>query len=175
MSITNFFNSPAPPVSGFVLGLHMADFDRASLSEGEKAFFRSLNELGVPYMLVGMSAALLQGARGATEDLDLFFENLADHRIGEAAQRAGGFWVTRSEPPMLGGMSERFDVVTHLSGLPDFANEYKDAKRIEIDGVPVPVLPLARIIVSKRAANRVKDRATLEALELALKVMQRVE
>lgn len=142
-----------------------------SLSESEREFLRALNELGVAYLLVGMSAALLQGARGATEDLDLHFENLSDARIGEAARRAGGFWITRSEPPMLGGMSDRFDVVTHLSGLPDLRAEYLGAKTLNVDGVPVRVLPLERILVSKRAANRSKDRAAIDAIELALKVM----
>jgi hypothetical protein len=43
-----------------------------------------------------MSAALLQGARGATEDVDLWFESIGDARIADAARRAGGFWITRS-------------------------------------------------------------------------------
>ena len=81
----------------------MADADPELLSDGEREFLRTLNELGVRYLLVGMSAALLQGARGATEDLDLWFEDLGDPRIGEAARRAGGFWVTRMQPPRLGG------------------------------------------------------------------------
>ncbi|MDP3231853.1 MAG: hypothetical protein Q8N26_03685 [Myxococcales bacterium] len=49
----------------------MAAFDSESLTEGERAFLRTLSELGVDFLLVGMSAALLQGARGATEDIDL--------------------------------------------------------------------------------------------------------
>lgn len=73
----------------------MDDADRDFLDEGERAFLLALNSLGVRYLLVGMSAALLQGARGATEDIDLWFESTADPRIGEAARQAGGFWVTR--------------------------------------------------------------------------------
>jgi hypothetical protein len=46
----------------------MADFDGASLSEAERELLRALNDLGVRFLLVGMSAALLQGARRATED-----------------------------------------------------------------------------------------------------------
>lgn len=137
-------------------------------------FFRALSELGVDFMLVGMSAALLQGARGATEDIDLWFRNLDDPRIGEAAQRAGGFWVTRAQPPLLGGMGERFDVVTSMSGLPDFDGEYAGAVSLKLDGVDVRVLPLSRIIESKRAANRAKDQAVLPALELAAKVIGRL-
>ncbi len=153
----------------------MAAFDSASLTEGERTFLRGLSELGVEYLLVGMSAALLQGARGATEAIDLWFKNLDDPRIGEAARRAGGFWVTRAQPPLLGGMGERFDVVVSMSGLPDFSQEYGASQELTLDGVDLRVLPLARIIVSKRAANRPKDQAALPALELAVKVIERTK
>jgi len=80
--------------------------DHALLTEGERAFLRALNEHGVRYLVVGMSAALLQGARGATEDIDLWFEHIGDARIGDAARKAGGVWVTRTQPPLLGGAPE---------------------------------------------------------------------
>ena len=153
----------------------MAAFDSASLTEGERAFLRALSELGVEFLVVGMSAALLQGARGATEDIDLWFRSLDDPRIGEAARRSGGFWVTRAQPPLLGGMGERFDVVVSMSGLPDFSAEYASSTELTLDGVQVRVLPLSRIIASKRAANRIKDQATLPALELAAKVIDRLK
>ncbi len=153
----------------------MAAFDAASLTEGERAFLSALSELGVEYLLVGMSAALLQGARGATEDIDLWFRDLDDPRIGEAARRAGGFWVTRAAPPLLGGMGERFDVVMNMSGLPDFAQEYAGATELSLDGVVLRVLPLARIIASKRAANRTKDKAVLPALELASAIIDKLK
>ena len=153
----------------------MAAFDSASLTEGERAFLRALSELGVDFLLVGMSAALLQGARGATEDIDLWFRNLDDPRIGEAARRSGGFWVTRAQPPLLGGMGDRFDVVVSMSGLPDFAQEYAGSTAVNLDGVEVRVLPLSRIIASKRVANRTKDQAVLPALELAAKVIERLK
>jgi predicted nucleotidyltransferase len=143
------------------------------LTDGERAFFVALNDLGVRYLIVGMSAALLQGARGATEDIDLWFESIADERIGHAARAAGGFWVTRMQPPMLGGaIGERVDVVTLVSGLPDFAMEYANAIEDEIDGVAVKLLPLARIIVSKRTANRAKDIAAIVSLETALRIIE---
>jgi len=37
-----------------------------------------------------MSGALLKGARGLTEDVDLWFENLSDPRLDQAA---GGFYM----------------------------------------------------------------------------------
>ena len=41
------------------------------LSSAEQTLLRELGGSGVRYIVVGMSAALLQGARGATEDVDL--------------------------------------------------------------------------------------------------------
>jgi hypothetical protein len=77
------------------------------------------------------------------------------------------------QPPSLGGsLGDRFDVVLTMSGLEDFQTEYERSKDIELDGVALRVLPLERIIVSKRAANRAKDRAALPALEAALAVVR---
>jgi hypothetical protein len=60
-------------------------------------------------------------------------------------------------------------VVLTAHGLEAFANEYTGAKEHIIDGVPLAVLPLERVIVSKRSTNRPKDRAALPALEAALR------
>jgi hypothetical protein len=151
----------------------MAD---STLTTAEQAFLGELNRRGVRYMVVGMSAALIQGARGATEDIDLWFEDVTDPRIGDAARASGGIWVSGSfgmAPPRVGGaaLSERFDVVTHMSGLRDFASEYEAVGFATIDGVAIPVLPLRRIVESKRAAGRAKDKALLHALEDALALL----
>jgi hypothetical protein len=148
----------------------------STLTTAERAFLTELDRLGVRFMVVGMSGALIQGARGATEDIDLWFEDVTDLRIAEAARASGGIWISGSfgmEPPRVGGeaLSERFDVVTHMSGLGDFASEYEWVRRETIDGVPIPVLSLRRILESKRAANRPKDAAILHALEDALALL----
>ena len=122
-------------------------------------------------MIVGLTAAVLQGANTTTVDIDLWFESTSDRRIAEAAQVAGGFWVSGfgMMPPSLGGpLGDRFDVVNSMSGLSDFATEYATAKVIAVEGLTVSVLPLARILQSKRTANRAKDLAVIPALEEAL-------
>jgi hypothetical protein len=80
-------------------------------------------------------------------------------------------------PPRLGGeaLSDRFDVVTHMSGLRDFASEYAAVRFVTIDGVSIPLLPLRRIADSKRAAARSKDQALLHALEDALALLDQGE
>jgi predicted nucleotidyltransferase len=147
-----------------------------ALSPAERKLLEELNRLGVRYLVVGMSAALLQGARGMTEDIDLWFERTDDPRIGEAVRAAGGVWVSGNfgmMPPSIGGgeLEDRFDVVTHCHGLQDFGTELGAAADIEVDGVVLKVLPLDRIIASKRATNREKDRMALPALETALAII----
>lgn len=149
--------------------------DINALATEELAFFQALNDLGVRYLIVGMSAALLQGASSSTEDIDLWFERLDDDRLYDAARACGGAWVTRASPPRFAGrMGERIDVVTSLDGLPDFEAEYRKALNVELaEGVVVRVLPLERIIHSKRAAGRPKDQAALPLLETTLKVIRK--
>jgi len=149
--------------------------DALALEPSERAFLEALQRLGVRYLIVGMSAALLQGARGVTEDIDLWFERLDEPAIGEAARSANGFWISGNfgmRPPGLGGLGleDRFDVVLTASGLDSFATEYAAARTVVVDGLELRVLPLARILTSKRAANRPKDQAQIPALEAALAV-----
>jgi hypothetical protein len=154
----------------------MDDADLEFLTPAEREFLQALDALGVRYLFVGMSAALLQGARGATEDIDIWFEDIGDARIGEAARRGGGFWLTRTQPPMLGGpLGDRFDVVLTMSGLPDFPSEYARARRMAIGDVNVRVLPLDRILHSKRTAARPKDEPGIRQIELALELARRLE
>jgi len=152
----------------------MAD---STLTTAERILLEELQRRGVRFMVVGMSGALIQGVRGATEDIDLWFEKLSDPRIGEAVRAAGGVWLSGSfgpGPPRIGGesLSERFDVVVHMSGLRDFASEYEGVTFEIVDGVSIPLLPLSRILESKRAAGRPKDRALLHALEDALALVE---
>jgi hypothetical protein len=59
-----------------------------------------------------------------------------------------------------------------MSGLDRFEAEYQRAMMVMIDGVTVRVLPLDRILTSKRAADRPKDRAVIPALEEALAAIE---
>jgi predicted nucleotidyltransferase len=147
--------------------------DFSAFTEGERAVLEALNRRGVRYMLVGLSAAVLQGANTATRDIDLWFEDTSDVRIDQAVREAGGFWISGSfgmRPPQIGGDSvgDRLDVVTHMHGLGTFAQEFQNTTEIVIDGIPLRVLALQRIVASKRATGRKKDIAVIPALEEAL-------
>lgn len=63
-------------------------------------------------------------------------------------------------------------MVTHMHGLGSFTDEWAHSYDVTIDGVPLRVLGLERIIHSKRAAARKKDLAAIPALEEALAVLK---
>ena len=141
------------------------------LTPAERALLEALNALGVPYLIVGMGAALIEGAPGTTQDLDLWFGRIDEEQLREAARRAGGMYTSGFglHPPALGGEGlDRVDLVLTASGLGSFEAEFRDARDYDLDGVPVKVLPLERVIVSKRAAKRPKDSAQLPMLEATL-------
>lgn len=141
------------------------------LTPAERDFLAALNELDVRYMLVGMGAAILEGADGATQDLDVWLGQIDGEKLQEAARRAGGFYTVGFglHPPTLGGAGlDRLDIVLTAQGLNSFDDEYAKAVEIEIDGFRLKLLSLDRVIASKRAANRIKDLAQLPALEAAL-------
>jgi predicted nucleotidyltransferase len=145
--------------------------DAFVLTEAERRFLRELEARGVRYLIVGLTAASLQGANTTTVDVDLWFESSADPRVAEAAAAAGGHWVSGfgMMPSAIGGApGDRFDVVLHMSGLGRFDEEYASSISLTVEGIPVRVLPLERVLASKRAAGRPKDRAVIPALEEAL-------
>ena len=142
-------------------------------TEKELAFLRELVRQDVAFMVVGLSAAALQGAPAVTQDIDLWFKDLADPKLKKALERVGGLYIppTGTTPPMLAGRSVAlFDIVITMDGLKDFDRELATSVEIPIGRTKVRVLPLERIIVSKRAANRQQDRLILPVLEAAAAV-----
>jgi hypothetical protein len=138
--------------------------NKLGLEPAEAVFFRALNELQVRYLVVGLSAALLEGAPVVTQDIDIWFGDT----IAEAAKRAGGFYVSglMLDQPRIGGEGlERLDLVISPHGLRSFEEEYAVATHHELAGLRMSALPLERVVASKRAAGRVKDLAVIPALD----------
>jgi predicted nucleotidyltransferase len=140
-------------------------------TDREAAFLRELVKQNVPFMIVGLSAATLQGAPAVTQDIDLWFRNLRHPGIKRALRKVGGSYIPPMalNPPMFEGESVKlFDIVLNMDGLASFAQEYRHAIDVRLGGASVKVLPLERIIASKKAANREKDRRVLKVLRDAL-------
>jgi hypothetical protein len=142
-----------------------------SLNASELRFLRALLRRKVRFMVVGLSAAALQGAPVVTQDVDLWFEDLNDPRIREALAEVGAAYVPPSilNPPMFaGGGVELFDIVLTLDGLGAFAEELRNCVDVPVGRNKLRVLRVDRILASKRAANRAKDRLVIPVLEDSL-------
>jgi predicted nucleotidyltransferase len=149
----------------------------AGLTSEEIDLLQSLVESGVRFMVVGMGAAILQSAPGVTQDIDLWFAKKQIDLLSRACERAGATYYWRTNPPGISGPGiDQVDVVWNCDGLHDFEEEYEQAVDVEIvPGLPVKVLPLERILASKRAAGRPKDKAAIPMLKNAIKSLRKTE
>ena len=147
-------------------------------SESEQRLLENLLKRRVRFMVVGLSAATLQGAPVVTQDVDLWFENLGEPKISQALQEVGAAYVPPSNfnPPMLAGTgAELFDIVLRMDGLGTFADEIKNCVEVRLGRQKLIVLSLDRILASKIAANRAKDKLTIPVLRDALVATQTVK
>jgi hypothetical protein len=145
------------------------------LSDVELRLLASLLRHKIRFMVVGLSAAALQGAPVVTLDIDLWFEDLGDPGLARALAEIGAAYVPPFglNPPMLAGPgSEPFDVVLQMDGLETFAEEWKRAIQINVGKLRLKVLPLQRILASKQAANRPKDQLVIPVLQNSLRTVQ---
>jgi hypothetical protein len=144
------------------------------LTDEQLAFLASLEESGVTYVVVGMGAAILQGVPGSTQDIDLWIGQGQTDALSEACRRVGGVYAWRNNPPVVSGPGlDDFDLVWKPDGLKTLGEELARSKKVEISpGLAIPVLPLERVIASKKAANRPKDRAQLPILRDGLALLK---
>ena len=125
---------------------------------------------GVEYLFIGKGGAILLGYPGATQDIDLFPRKSKDNgRRIVAAMRQIGFELSGTdEADIVAGKdfvqlsSGPFDVdlVFAPDGIDSYDDAAKRAERIE----NFPVMSIADIIASKRAAGRRRDLAELDLL-----------
>lgn len=152
--------------------------EESIFSNKEIAFLQELNREDVEYIIVGLSAAALQGAPVVTQDVDLWFRDLADQGIQNALQRVEGTYIPPigSNPPMfVGDAVKLFDIVLHMHGLDGFDKEKQNTIKVQIGRLKVRVLILERIICSKEATGREKDKLALPVLRDALTVIRATE
>ena len=156
----------------------MAKLKTKIFTKDEAHFLKELLKHKVDFMVIGLAAAALQGAPIVTQDIDLWFKDLKDPNIKKALKAVGGSYVPplTMNPPMFAGEKvSLFDIVLTVNGLGSFSKEKKHILVISILGAKVPVLKLERIIKSKEAANRPKDKLVLPILKDTLKTVQRTK
>jgi hypothetical protein len=124
----------------------------------------------IKFQLIGMSAALLQGVGGTTNDIDLWIDlptrqymrpvNIA---LGLGAQLVRNTVVELVDSTLI-------NFVYEVTGLKKFSAEFKKAKLLNFHGEKIPVLPLESIQRSKQAIMRPKDALHLYLIAEALKL-----
>jgi hypothetical protein len=132
------------------------------------ALFGSLQAEKIRFMIVGMSAAIMQGAPGTTLDYDIWVDlpPRAYIRVVNIC-RGLGAEVFSNQFVELNGLP--IDFVYEPNGLKSFRTELRGAIRMDWQGIEVAVLPLKRIIAAKEFIGRDKDLAHLPILRTVLR------
>jgi hypothetical protein len=139
------------------------------------AFLKALRAEGIDCILVGAMAAIRQGAPLMTVDYD-FWVRLPERqyvRLVSIAHRQGGTIRARTLYELSDGT--QVNAIFQPDGLRSFETEWKRCRLGQLEGVPLRILPLQRVIASKRAAGRDKDIAVLPILERTLRLAKRLK
>ena len=136
-----------------------------------REFLKLLGSNKVEYLLIGGYAVGIYGYVRATNDLDVWVRisptnamklERALNEFGFKSAQAKLFLATGNVVRM-GVTPMRIEIPTTISGA-DFDACYRERSLVQMDGLEVPVISLARLRQNKMAAARAKDLADLENL-----------
>jgi len=115
-----------------------------------------------------MTAAAYQGAMFNTLDTDLWVDLPSRQymRLWGLIREQGGSALSQTLYALEDGKVVNF--LFELTGLRSFAAEYRHALTLKLDGQRVKVLPLARVLKSKKTILRDKDLPHIPLIERAL-------
>lgn len=141
-----------------------------------KSIARALHKARLEAIMVGNAAAALQGAPVTTLDVDFMFRktptNLRKLKIFAdelGAQILKPFYPLSSLYRVVNddtGM--QVDFMSILHGIKSFENLRSDAVEVDFDKYVLKVASLEKIIQSKKALGRPKDKAVTDILEKTL-------
>ncbi len=138
-----------------------------------RELFKSLNEHGVDYLVVGGYALAFHGAPRFTGDIDIYVRPDPENarRVCQAVADFGFQFPNLTAEDFadpdrviqLGLPPVRVDFMTSITGV---SWEQADAGKVpgSYGGIPVSYLGREQYIINKRATGRKKDLADLEAL-----------
>ena len=108
-------------------------------------------------MLIGMSAAIVQGVMETTLDVDVWIDLPARQymRVQNLARTASAIVAANTVVFAKDGTPVNF--VFEVDGLGSFQKEFTNCVRLPFRGKKIPVLRLERILKSKESIRRDKD------------------
>ena len=120
-----------------------------------------------------MSAAILQGVPATTLDTDLWIDLPPREylRVMSLCRSLGARLAANTVAVLPDDSLVNF--IYEMTGLRSFAAEYARARKLQWLGRRVAVLPLDRILKSKRAVGRPKDLAHLPLLRQTIRLRGR--
>ncbi|OQX08511.1 MAG: hypothetical protein BWK80_48100 [Desulfobacteraceae bacterium IS3] len=127
-------------------------------------------------VMIGNAAAALHGAPVTTLDIDFMIRKTASNlkKLKKLADELEAHILKPFYPIsslyriMNEDMGIQLDFMTIIHGINSFESLNADAVQAEFGGYVLKVASLEKIIRSKKALNRAKDRAVLELLEKTL-------
>ena len=131
--------------------------------------FAALKAERIKFMLVGMSAANLQGVLASTVDVDVWID-LPPRQYVRVINLCRKLKATIQSPNKIFLSDETpVDFIYEIGGLKKFAAEFCGAKKLPFHGLTIPVLALERICKSKEIAARAKDKLHILLIRQLLK------
>ncbi|MEO6057526.1 MAG: hypothetical protein ABIQ49_11860 [Gemmatimonadales bacterium] len=136
----------------------------------------ALAESRARFLVVGAHAMAVHGVPRGTQDLDVWIDPGRDNaeRVWRGLAAFGApldaLGVTLDDlcrpgtVIQLGLPPNRIDLLTAISGIPDFATAWAERVEHEFGGRRTPFIGRATLIRNKRESGRRKDLADLEAL-----------
>lgn len=147
------------------------------VAPGPSALARLIDALtaaGIRLQFAGMTAAILQGVPATTLDTDLWLE-LPERQYVKAldiAKKLGAEILARTVVALEDDTLVNF--LYRVDGLKGFADEYDAAVEMIWNGRTIRVLPIERIIASKKQVRRPKDLAHLPLLKQTLQLRRQL-
>ena len=136
---------------------------------------QSLGQEKIRFQIVGMMAVTLQGVIMTTIDTDIWVD-LPERqyiRLMNLCVKQGATALAPTLYVLSDGSLINF--LFRVDGVGSFDVEYKNAVSAKIEGEKVKLLPLEKILKSKKAIRRDKDEAHIFAIERFLKARKKSE
>ena len=144
-------------------------------------FWKSLNDFGVKYIMVGGVAVNLHGYSRTTKDVDVWIKDTRDNRklLGLAFNEFGYDDIDLEEFQFIPGWTDFYigsgivlDILVNMVGMEGYTFDecLKISSIAEIENVPVPFLHINQLIANKKAVNRPKDQIDVIELEKIIKL-----
>lgn len=137
---------------------------------------KALNDVKLEAVMIGNAAAALQGAPVTTLDIDFMFQETPKNmkKLKSFADELRCI-ILRPYYPVSSlyrvandDRGIQIDFMSAIHGIKSFESLRSDSAHVDFEGYKLQVADLKKIIMSKKALGREKDRAVIETLEKTL-------